>query len=87
MKGTGSLAVAAAILLWAGDLALGKPLLAGVKRTDFAVKDSHHVPRKWTQVGYPDADHLIALRIGLKQSSFDELERHLCESMEFWTGS
>lgn len=75
MKGTGILAIAAAAFL--ADLALGKPLT--VKRTDFAVKDSHHVPRRWKQVGYPEADHKIALRIGLKQSSFDELERHLCK--------
>lgn len=71
MKGTGII-VAAAFL--AGS-ALGKPF----KRTDFAVKDTHHVPRRWKQVGYPEADHKIALRIGLKQSSFDELERHLCK--------
>lgn len=75
MKGTGILVVAAAGLL--ASFALGKPLDVK-KRSDFAVKDTHHVPRRWTQVGYPESDHNIALRIGLKQSSFDELERHLC---------
>lgn len=74
MKGTGILAVA----VLAGS-ALGKPFAHHAKRNDFAIKDTHHVPRRWKQVGYPEADHKIALRIGLKQSSFDELERHLCE--------
>lgn len=81
MKGTGILAVAAAGFL-AGS-ALGKPL-AAQQRSDFAVKDTHHVPRRWKQVGYPEADHSIALRIGLKQSSFEELERHLCQYQPIW---
>lgn len=72
MKGTGIL-VAAGLL--AGS-AFGKPVK---QRSAFAVKDSHHIPRRWTQVGYPESDHKISLRIGLKQSSFPELERHLCE--------
>lgn len=72
MKATG-------ILLAAGLLAssaVGKPVS---QRSDFAVKDTHHVPRTWTQVRRPDADHKIALRIGLKQGSFAELERQLYE--------
>ncbi|KAA6413001.1 MAG: tripeptidyl peptidase [Lasallia pustulata] len=33
----------------------------------------------WTRVGPAPADHRINLQIGLKQSQFDELERHLYE--------
>lgn len=50
------------------------------QRSAFAVKDSHHVPKRWKHVGYPEPDHTIALRIGLKQGSFLELERHLCKN-------
>ncbi|KAF3761352.1 tripeptidyl peptidase [Cryphonectria parasitica EP155] len=72
MKGTG--------LLLAFSLLAGSALAKPVKqRSGFAVKDTHYVPRKWTQVGYPEADHTISLRIGLKQGSFSELERHLYE--------
>lgn len=70
---------ATCILLAAGLLtssAVGNPVR---QRSAFAVKDSHHVPRRWTEVRRPDADHKIALRIGLKQGSFSELERQLYE--------
>lgn len=72
MKATG-------ILLAAGLLAssaVGKPVN---QRSAFVVKDAHHVPRAWTEVRRPDADQKIALRIGLKQGSFAELERQLYE--------
>lgn len=72
MKSTG---IIVAATLFAG--ALGKPVK--LQRSGFAVKDSHHVPRKWKHVGQPEPDHTIALRIGLKQGSFSELERHLCK--------
>lgn len=72
MKGTG-------LLLAAGFLACSAYAKAIRQRSAFAVKDSHHVPKKWTHVGYPEPDHTIALRIGLKQGSFSELERHLCK--------
>lgn len=71
------------ILLAAGFLvssALCKPV--NKQRSAFAVKDSHHVPKRWSNVGHPEADHTIALRIGLKQASFAELERHLCECLK-----
>jgi len=45
----------------------------------YVVKDSHHVPRKWTRIGPAPAQHLIRLQIGLKQNRFSELERHLYE--------
>lgn len=67
------------ILLAVGLLvasAAGKP---AKQRSAFAVKDSHHVPRRWTETRRPDADHKIALRIGLKQGSFSDLEQQLYE--------
>ncbi|KAL8914343.1 MAG: hypothetical protein Q9172_007103 [Xanthocarpia lactea] len=48
-------------------------------RSGYAVKDSHHVPRKWTRIGEAPANHVIHLEIALKQNQFDELERHLYE--------
>lgn len=49
------------------------------QRSAFSVKGSHYVPRRWTEARRPDADHKIALRIGLKQGSFSDLERQLYE--------
>ncbi|KAI4128849.1 MAG: hypothetical protein LQ347_004015 [Umbilicaria vellea] len=63
-------------LLLAVDAALASPVRA---RTAYAVKDSHVVPSRWRRVGPAPADHWISLQIGLKQSQFDELERHLYE--------
>lgn len=48
-------------------------------RTPYRVKDSHHVPRGWKRVRRAPADHVIDLQIGVKQSNFQELERHLYE--------
>ncbi len=48
-------------------------------RTPYAVKETHHVPRSWRAIGPAPADHMIKLQIGLKQSQFSELERHLYE--------
>ena len=48
-------------------------------RSTYAVKDTHFVPKKWKRVGPAPTDHLISLQIGLKQSQFAELERHLYE--------
>lgn len=76
MKGTG-------ILLAAGFLASSALCKPVKQRSAFAVKESHHVPGKWSHVGHPEADHTIALRIGLKQGSFSELERHLCEYLRY----
>lgn len=73
MKGTG-------ILLLASSFFAGVCGKRAVKqRSAFAVKDAHNVPRNWENVGQPEPDHTITLRIGLKQGSFAELERHLCE--------
>lgn len=56
--------------------AFGKPLH---QRSPFVVKDSHPVPAKWTQLGRAASDHVVELRIALKQGQFEDLERHLYE--------
>lgn len=45
----------------------------------FRLKESIVPPRGWQKVSAAPADHIIHLRIGLPQSRFDELERHLYE--------
>lgn len=47
--------------------------------SSYALKEAHNVPRTWTQLGPAPRDHMLDLQIGLKQSRFDELERHLLE--------
>ncbi|OCK85204.1 tripeptidyl-peptidase 1 precursor [Lepidopterella palustris CBS 459.81] len=54
----------------------GSPIRA---RTPYAVKETFVVPRKWKQLDRADGGHTIHLQIGLKQSRFGELERHLYE--------
>lgn len=49
------------------------------RRDGYAVKETHVVPTQWKQLHRAPADHAITLRIGIKQGSFDELERHLYE--------
>jgi tripeptidyl-peptidase-1 len=51
-------------------------------RSPYAVKDSHHVPQSWREVGLPAADHVIHLTISLKQGRFAELENHLLQCEE-----
>ena len=55
---------------------LGSPVKS---RTAYAVKETHRVPRKWMKMGRAPADRMLNLQIGVKQSQFDELERHLYE--------
>jgi tripeptidyl-peptidase-1 len=50
-----------------------------VRRSDLAVKDYHPAPRAWANLGRAPGHHLIQLTIGLSQSRFSELERHLYE--------
>ena len=45
----------------------------------YAVKDSHPVPSRWTRMGPAPGTALLKMDISLKQSQFDELERHLYE--------
>lgn len=60
----------------AAQSALASPIKA---RSSYAVKDSYHVPAKWTERGPAPQDHVVELRIALKQGDFQELERHLYE--------
>ncbi|KAK0659056.1 Tripeptidyl-peptidase sed3 [Lasiodiplodia hormozganensis] len=48
-------------------------------RSPYAVKETHNVPEEWTKRGSAPEDHSLHLHIGLRQSQFDELERHLVE--------
>ena len=50
-------------------------------RSPYVVKETHSVPHQWTEVAPAPANHIIQLQIGLKQSQFDELERHLYEGI------
>jgi tripeptidyl-peptidase-1 len=72
---------AAKLFLVAGLLvssgAHASPLLQ--TRTPYAVKDSHFVPSKWRHVSAAPSDHNIDLRIAVKQSQFEDLEKHLYE--------
>lgn len=52
------------------------------KRSGYSVKETHFVPQKWNKIAKAADDFRIHLNIGLKQSSFDELERHLYEGMK-----
>lgn len=51
-------------------------------RSHHVVKESHNVPRDWSNLGPAPAQHMIQLQIGLKQENFDELEKHLYEGKE-----
>lgn len=68
-------------LLAAAESALGSPLSS---RSSYAIKDKHHVPRQWSNVGDAPSNHILHLSIGLKQSQFSELERHLYEGRLSW---
>lgn len=48
-------------------------------RSPSVIKDSHPVPKGWHATSKAPADALISLRIGLKHSRFDELEKRLYE--------
>ncbi|KAF4311026.1 putative tripeptidyl-peptidase 1 precursor protein [Botryosphaeria dothidea] len=60
----------------AAQAALATPIRA---RSPYAVKETHYVPRQWSKTGRAPESHVLHLHIGLKQSQFDELERHLYE--------
>ena len=48
-------------------------------RSEYALKERHHVPRLFSRVQRAPLNHVIDLKIALKQSNFDELERQLYE--------
>ena len=60
----------------AAQLTLGSPIKA---RSPYAVKDRHYVPNKFADLGPAPEDHVIELRIGVKQGDFNALEKHLYE--------
>ena len=70
----GNTLLAAAGLWWRVGTAF--PL---TEQSAFAVFETHPVPRSWKRVGDAPKNGIISLQIGLKQGSFDELERHLYE--------
>jgi tripeptidyl-peptidase-1 len=74
-----SIARSALLALVAAGTTLGSPL---AMRSPYAVKDTHNVPRKWSNIGPAPSSHILNLQIGLKQSQFSELERHLYEGMQ-----
>jgi len=51
-----------------------------VARSSYAVKETHFVPRDWSRLGRSHGGKTIQLQIGLKQGSFEELDRQLHES-------
>jgi hypothetical protein len=44
---------------------------------NYALKSTHHVPRKWSRIGSAPPGHIITLQIGLRQGRSDEILRHL----------
>lgn len=62
--------------LAAAQAVVGSPVKA---RSPYAVKETHNVPRKWTKIGIPAPEHMVNLKIGLKNKRFNELERRLYE--------
>lgn len=62
----------------AAEAVVGTPIQS---RTSYAVKEKHWVPKRWTKMGRAPADRMLNLQIGVKQSNFGELERHLNEGM------
>jgi tripeptidyl-peptidase-1 len=54
-----------------------------IHESPYAIKETHFVPTKWERIGEAPGNHVVNLRIGLKQSRFEELERHLWEGKIF----
>ncbi|KAK0444466.1 tripeptidyl peptidase A [Armillaria borealis] len=61
--------------LWAALL----PLAASEALAAHVVKEMIIPPLEWIPDGLPPSNHIVELRIGLRQSDFDALERHLYE--------
>jgi tripeptidyl-peptidase-1 len=62
----------------AAQAVFGTPIQA---RTAYAVKGAHPVPRQWTKLGRAPREQMLHLQIGVKQSQFGDLERHLYEGI------
>lgn len=48
-------------------------------RSEYGLKDRHVVPSQWRKIDRAPANHIIHLKIALRQGRFDELEQHLYE--------
>ncbi|KAF2718833.1 tripeptidyl peptidase-like protein [Polychaeton citri CBS 116435] len=46
---------------------------------EYAVKESHPIPKRWVKVAKAPADHVLRVDIGLRQDRFEQLERELYE--------
>lgn len=76
LRSSTMLGAALSLLACFSSLATAGPV---IRSSDLAVKDYHPAPRAWSNLGPAPRDHLIHLTIGLSQSRFHELERHLNE--------
>lgn len=54
-------------------------LATPIARSPYAVKETHFVPKEWSQQERAHGAKTIQLQIGLKQGRFDELDNHLNE--------
>ena len=73
---TPSLPSASAALLAFASIVSSSPIGT---RTNYEIKDSHYVPKGWTNIGRAPPNAVLNLHIGLKQAGLDELERQLYE--------
>lgn len=67
------------VLFTFGTLSTASAFGRHLSSQPYAVKERHVVPKQWTRLGRAPADTVLELRIALKQSQFDKLERHLNE--------
>ncbi len=72
------------VIAVAAQAVFGNPIQA---RTAYAIRETHNVPRKWTNMGRAQPETMLNLQIGVKQGNFDELERHLYEGMYIFTSN
>lgn len=66
------------LLAVATQAVFGSPIQS---RTAYAVKETHRAPRRWIKRGRAPAETMLDLQIGVAQSQFGELERHLYEGV------
>jgi tripeptidyl-peptidase-1 len=56
-------------------------LATPIARSPYVVKETHFVPKEWSEQERSHGGRTIQLQIGLKQGRFDELDNHLNEGM------
>ena len=61
------------------NVVVGSPV--NFEHSAYLVKDSHYVPKGWTNIGAAPSDYMINVQIGLAQHEVQELEKHLHEGM------